>query len=740
MSPVGVSAVGMSPVGTSTVWQRLLPWLLVLPALLFATPLSPLDADPYPHLTGTAFDLLLLGPLALVLLFRGANTVRAWPFVGALAWALVSWKLGGGTDALEARRALGVLALLPLALVGGSALDARGREILAALLVGLSLVWTSVALVRGFTDGAFAGVLGDTGSLSQAALPGAAIGALWLARGTGARRFLGALALAVFLGHVAAAPVVAGAHTLLAALLLAALRGGARGRGFFLGLALVALVAPFAGQAAREAWNRATPAGAPSDPSHSLGGLAVRVRVWHAALGLIGAQPWLGAGPGQFQAAFPPYRDPREIELSRHGVCSELDTEVEHAHNDWVLGFCELGLVGGALLALGLLLSTRDVWRAAADDERLPLALAGAALLVNACVHAPLSGNPAASPLALAVLGALAPAGAPSRRRAILACLPALLALPIAPALITHGAAMSAYASSARRIDELARGEASRDTRSAVAAELQGELARARAVLLVATTAEPDSAPALALAARLAEGGDRIAPWDRLLALRPHSTEAWEESGVLCARAGRVADARERLAHALALSPTHPRILRNLARLELVQGELEAGLALLARLKQEGCLATDWRTGLGAELVLELGEPQRGALVLLDQTLASLSPEDLHGRARAAEDAALSGALECLAQLLWARQHAAAGDFEVALRNYRQAAQRSEARRGSANGPAKLYALELAAAELRAGHEDEAREHLRRAGTAQGVALEPWAAEALRALAPEGSR
>ena len=40
--------------------ERLPPWLLVLPALVFALPLSPLAADPFPHLAGTGLAVVLL--------------------------------------------------------------------------------------------------------------------------------------------------------------------------------------------------------------------------------------------------------------------------------------------------------------------------------------------------------------------------------------------------------------------------------------------------------------------------------------------------------------------------------------------------------------------------------------------------------------------------------------------------------------------------------------------------------
>ena len=716
--------------------ERLLPWLLVLPALVFALPLSPLAADPFPHLAGTGLAVVLLAPLALTVLASGTTTRHAWPFVLALLWALVSRGAGDGTDGLEARRGLCVLALLPLAFAGGAGLGERGRRTFATILVVLSCLWTSWALARGFAGDSFAGVLGDTGSLSQAALPGAAIASAWAARESGAKRILGGLATALFLVHVAAAPVLAGSHTLLAGLLLAAWRGSPRGRGALLALALAALLAPFAGMAVRQASQGSAPAieGAPAERSHSLGGLAVRARVWSAALGLVAEHPLLGAGPGQFQAAFPPHRDPREIELSRHGVCSELDTEVEHAHNDWLQGFCELGLVGGGLLALGLVLAARDGLRALADAERVPLALAALALLVNAAVHAPLSGNPAAGPLAMAVLGSLAEPGPKSRLRATVIGLPALIAFPFAPALIQHGAALCEYTRSARRIDELSHAGAEQGDRSETAALLVGELERARAVVRIALAAAPESAPARELAARLATDGDRgeerVAAWDRLLEVRPHSSEAWEQGAMACVRAGRFEEARTRLARALALSPTHPRLLKNAARLELTHGELDAGLDALERLRRQGCEDPAWTRALGEELVLELGRPERGAPVLFGAPLAGLQGEDLHARSRKPEEGSLAEAAECLAQLRWAREHALVGAFDLALRNYRQAAERSHARRGPEAGPAPLYALELAAAAQRAGRREEAESRVR------GVVLD----EATREELPDWAR
>jgi Flp pilus assembly protein TadD len=214
-------------------------------------------------------------------------------------------------------------------------------------------------------------------------------------------------------------------------------------------------------------------------------------------------------------------------------------------------------------------------------------------------------------------------------------------------------------------------------------------------------------------ARRSGDDVDCLAHWERVLQIRPSSVEAWEQSATVCARAGLTEEAHARYERALELSPTHPRILRNHARLECTQGDLQLGLELIERLRALGCLAPGWSEGVGEELVLELGAPERGARLVFGRELAALVPEQLHARAQSdAEDAEAS---ECLAQLLWARAHAADGNFEVALRNYRQAAERSRERRGPEGGAAPPYALELAAAELRAGRREDAL------GRAQGI-------------------
>jgi O-antigen ligase len=714
----------------------LLPFALALPALALCLPFSPLTDDPFPHLAGTGLAALCLAPAALFLL-GGARGSPALPlFLAALAWAALSSLVRGGSDGLERQRSLVQLALLCAALCGGASLTSAGARRLCLSAVLVSSAWTGWALLGGWlrAEGSLAGVLGDTGSLSQAALPGAAIGATWAMRERGLPRLLGGLATLLFLVHAVLAPVLAGAHALFLALLLAGAREPRGRRGLF-ALAGLALLGPFLWQAGRELPGRepeGASADAPAPVGHSLGGLGVRSLVWKSSLAMLREVPLLGVGPGQFQAVFPLHRDAREIELSRHGICSEQNTEVEHAHNDWLQGFLELGLPGGLLIALGLALVARAAWRGLARPEGAALSCAALAMLVNAGVHSPFLGNAAAGSLAWAIFGALTGDGRRARLAGGVAGLAALAALPLAPGLLAHGGALAQYVRSARRIAELQR-EPETDPELA-SASLIAELERARATVQAALAAEPDSAPAREIAARLAREGQELPAWERVLAVRPNSVEAWEQSATEHARAGALELARTGYGRALALSPTHPRILKNLARLELSLGEPELGLQALERLSAGGCLEPAWLEGFGAELVLVFGRVAAAAELAAGRPLAELSPELLHARSREpGRDELSARAHEALAQLSWARQHASAGEFELAARNYRQALVQSRAR---AEAGAALFALELAAAELRAGRRPEALELARgrELDPRTRAELPPWALEALSEL------
>ena len=712
----------------------LLAFLLSLPVLLHVLPRALLADDPYPHLAGTGWTVLLLVPAALLLLFSGAARLRhAWPWILTLLVALVSFLSRELSDSLEAERALIHLALLLFAFGAGTALGPRGRTRFTELAILASIAWMGAAFLLG--DGPLetrlAGILGDTGSTSQAALPGASLGIACALLRRGPGRWLGALAAVLFFAHAMLAPVLAGAVALGLALLAASLRAGRARIGFALAGAL-ALALPFL-QRLRPAEGEAGAPAIAASVRGETGGLPVRLRVAKRALALVLDHPLAGAGPGQFQARFPPYRDPEEIVLSRHGVCSEQDTEVEHAHDDWLEPLVELGLPGGAFWLAGLFLAGLAAWRALASHDATQSAAGCASLacLAGALVHSPFLFNPVAGLLAFALFGTLAGAADPSPPRRGFGSLFgfALLAAAIfAPPLVRHGRGLSEYVRAAREITAL---ESSGVADGVGTRTLLEELERAQDAIARALEAAPASAPARTLAARLAtEDDERMLLWERVLLVRPHSAEAWEAIGTCFARKGDVLRARERYERALALVPFHPRILKNLARLELRAGDPAAGMRWIEILRSRGCLDSAWQTGFGAELVLVDGRAEPGAALLLGRPLAELLPEELHAAARDEQDELRSGALECLAQWLWAREHASRGDFPSALRNYRQALTRSRAQAEPGSLP---LALETAAAAWRAGRADEARNLIgeRRFEERAWNELVPWARAAL---------
>ena len=724
--------------------RPLLAWLLLVPvvACLWPGPLAPLGDDPYPHLAGAGWSALLGLGLAVALLARPGElpVLAVLPLVLAFLPGDLRFLVGGLSDSFEARRAVVMHALALLAFTAGAGTGARGRRVLAdgALAITALALGYELLVARSLGHGELAGVLGNTGALSQAALPGAVIGALAATRARGARRLVGLAAAGAFLAHAALAPVIAGALAFAGALVVSGLLGRPatkRTRAAELGLAALALALLVAARA-RPAEPTAD-AGALAGVAAETGGFEVRARIFGRVPDLVAEAPLLGVGPGQFRARFPPHRDPREAVLSRHGPCSELATEVEHPHDDWLLGVAEQGLVGGAFwiafLALVALRSLLAVWRGAREA---PLAAAALALLANALVHAPLSHDAPAALLAFAAFGAVTPPARPGDGRLLARAigLAGLAAAWCAWPLVAHGRALGDYVRAARGIDR-ALSAAPNGAPDGAPDEALREAARAAAEALErAHAAAPDAAPALYLRARAAAPQEREAAWRAVLAVRPESFEAFEQLGVDAARNGRPDEARALWERALALEPGHPRVLRNLARLDVETGDAERGLARLDELERLGCLDPRFREGLAAELVLG-GRTRAGRALLVagDPSLAGAIPEALWARAEAAEaagDAERESVFRTLAHLGWARQQADAGRFDVAVRSYRQAVL-STVRAGGSGAPA-LFA-ELAAALCADGRRAEAEERLR------GVALAPeslaelpaWARDAL---------
>jgi O-antigen ligase len=670
--------------------DRPLALALLLPALVLAWPGpgSLLKDDFLPQATGAGAAALAALPAAIVLaLRRRAVVVRSLPlFLFPLLVAAGWFAFGRLDDAFEARRAL-VRSLTSLALLlGGASLGPSGLATFARGILVVALLLLGPALAD--RADAFAGALGNTGSIAQAALPGAVAAAALLPGLRAAWKVAAALAVVLFLGYAAVVPVLAGGVALASGLGALALLGrdlSIRARGLLLGAALAAV----GGALAPLAIQRAPAGPAPVLASGAGGGFQARERIWSRSLAMLADHAVLGVGPGQFAARFPPYRDPEEIELSTHGRALGAETEVEHPHEDWLAPALELGAPAGIAWVLFLLAVAAAAVRAlrAAEPAGRAAAAGALALLVYALVHAPLTQEPAAGSIALvlfgAVLGARGAGPAAKGARSLALAAPFLLAAsaPAALAFVRHGRALAALAAPEARD-------------AALAGRAVGE----------ALAACPDSAVAWTLRARLDE--ERAADirevredWQRVLERRPARVEALMQLAFADVRSGDFAAARAGYERARALDPGHPGIRRNLRVLDLQEGRLDDG--------------SSWLEG------------------------ARPDPETSFARSRkerAGGDAILADLLEARAHLLWARGHAAAGRFADAVRSYRQCVRVTG---NHFDGGSPRVRLELAAALGAAGRAEEGRAELasiRGAAALDRSSLPAWAGEALRGL------
>jgi len=672
--------------------EALTALLCLLPALVCAWP-GPgalLREDPWPQIAGSGIELLCVIPVLVLLALRGEFpgvrllTLFLVPLLVQVGWI----SFGSPTDTLEASRAL-FLTLAGLALLfGGASLGAGGRRIFTRGLVLIALVLLVPALLDG--ERGYTGALGNTGSISQCALPGAAAGALLLSQGRGAWNILGGIAALLFLIFVGRVPVLAGALVFALVLGLAAWRG----RSWKLAAAaLVALVALW------HPW-RTPQAPAPASSLHvaaagDTGGLAVREKILARTLRLVQANLFLGVGPGQFAARFPPYRDPEEIEISTHQRRLGSETEVEHPHDDWILPLAEGGLVAGLCWVVFLGAAAWSALRRLASPE--PLAAAALALLANAAAHGVLCFDALSSSLAFVSIGALlarerAPLVGWKRRFLPLAAL-ALCAvqLPRAWSLVRHGAALSALGSL-----DLASGS------------LERAVDRALEVV-------PDSVTARSLRARFAPAAQRDpelarAGWQQVLALRPNRFEAWMQLGTLAARAGNREEALAHFTQAAALDPSHPGLLQNFITLFADLGRTELALSALAELQATHPQPAAWIAERGAQAWLAGHEGTARALFAKSGAFElPESPGVCFAQARERRqrgDLILADCLESAAQRGFAREHAAAGAWADAVRSYRQ-----ELHISADHVPqgARCVRLELAAALALDGKTEEAR-------------------------------
>jgi len=728
------SPASLDPQHSASPWSTLqrvlgaaLGCLLAFPALKLVWPWpreASLEGDLLPELTGAAIAALATLPIfaALYALRRAPRPPWILLLVGAGACGLVAAQLSPPTDTLEFERWKLLSSCCFALALGGAALDSAGRLWLArsAALVA----WATLLPAFFDAEHQFSGVLGNTGSTSEAALVGAGAGlglALW---DRGLWRLVGGGAAFAFALYVGLAPVFAGA--LAFALTLCAALASARGSRALIAVAALLLALGFgAGRLIPRAPSAPTTPGAPLAGEHNTGGFEVRQLIWARVPALLVAGGLTGVGPGQFAAQFPTVRDPREIELSSLGRrLPGQETEVQHAHNDYLQAFSDLGPLGGALfLALAALAAWRALQALRGDDPALAaLALGVLTVLIGGLARNPLSANPASATLAFAALGALlgrkhTDAPRPSFGAfAPLACAALALAIQVPQAmdLGIHGRALREYFERGR--DPL------------------------RLAFVLDT--RPDSVVALGVYARELESAAGDAPsdsvaqaWEAVLARRPHSFEAHMQLGLARARLGELDAARTHWERALQLDPAHPGALRNLARLEGRNGDLERAKELLrrARIDEQRALG-DWAVGALADLDVARGWRLLGEL---DERWNALDADKAHLVARN-ERSGLgderANALEGSAHTVWAREHAERGDATAALRSYRQA-RRCLARTDEQGQPQWSRALrfEYAAALALAGDTDAARSELGalRPTPRELTLLPTWAGQAL---------
>ncbi|MBI1381492.1 MAG: hypothetical protein GC161_10455 [Planctomycetaceae bacterium] len=716
--------------------DRGLALALLLPALLVLLPwpLALGSGDPMPLATAAGLCALAALPAAALAVLRGAQmSMGHLPlFVLLGLCARSAWRAGGVTDTLEFDAALGSFALFALGFLGGTSLGRPGRRVLAIGLPSLALV----ALVSTFADEQGGGALGNSGTLAQVALPGAAVGlALVLVGSNWVLRSLGGLAFVGAVLHAYLAPV----WTTLAALALAALglvvratwaREGSRTPPLpRLGLALVFVALGAAAAPRLLPWSAPTaPEGARLAPSAELGGFDARLAIWSSLPAMVTDLRWHGLGPGQFQSHYPPYRSEAEIQISSAGRALPFETEVEHPHNDLLRAWIEMGPLGGAafaaLLLLALLAGLRRPSRDPVTDTCL--CLAAIALCANAAVHSPILGNAASASLTGAVFGAvLARADTePRKLRSVPAWLLLLLLLGFAPraaSLVAHG---SAFLDRARALDDedaaLDAAERAAPAQAALALEQARAAAlRGRAALERALAARADSPMALGLLAReaLARGEleEARAHNESLLALRPHQIEGLVRRGLLELWAGEFESARAAWERCLELDARHPTANGNLLRLELEHLDPARAADRAAKLRAYGvdpdgtvrwvadAALGGWASPaqLARVLVASGAWPEAGlaeALFANAQGLASAAAELPAGRE--GPTALRAAGLESLAHSLWAEEHIAGGDWESARRSLRQALRAS---RGQGRAGSPWVALELAAIETQLG-------------------------------------
>ncbi len=652
--------------------QRSLPWLLLLPLFLLAWPAPSLfGGDPLTtELSALGVASIGLIPLALWFLWQRPRPSRGSTLLFIALFLPANF--GTQTDSLELDRGLLTFLMCFLVANGAAHLSSQGRELIVRAAAALSIL----LLLPGLVDRAsgWGGVLGNSGELSGAALPGALCGALLWTRSAGKWQWLGMTAVGLFLMHAVLAPVIAGLVAVVVVLPIAVLLMRGAGPSFLmksLGLLLLA----FVGFAWITWGSTSQPEQSPQESAvieapDNFGGFEVRRRIWASSVALFMENPMLGTGLGQFSARFPAVRDATERELSNHNHTASWTTEVEHPHNDWLLPWVEGGAISGiawwVLIYIILQAGTRALGRSQTTQAAMGAATLGS--LLAAGLNAPLLYNPTASIAMFILFGALLGPGKPVppelKNRApfgplltVGMVLLLLLNIPRAYGMVQHGAALAEMAKATT------------------------ETERQDAILKAAELLE-DSVSARSLAARVLERRDgdldgALAHWDRVLQLRPLRFNAWMQSGVLHARKGEHDLAQAAFDQAVQLDPTHPALLRNRVRLFVESDELEHGLKEFERLVELGQFDATWLMELGCEEILR-GQIEAGQTLLAraDKRFDISIAEEayaLEASYRANASSLAADGFKTLANILWARSHGTESRWADAKRSYFQA-------------------------------------------------------------------
>lgn len=677
-------------------------WLILLPFAALSVPGTIPGAFSLfagaPDTLSIGIGAMALGALPAVglatLRGRGGDAVGLAALFVLLAFA--AFQLPRSTDTFGAWRAMVGLAAAIGWTVAGASLGRRGRRVVA---FGFPLVTLLLLAGTPFTE-AWTGALGNTGDVSEAALPGAVLCAGAVVCGRPPLAIAALVALLGYASYAGGVPVHAGVLGLcaalvaaLAALLFSRRAGNELGRVALARRVRILLIAVLVSVGAIGArtylpGTEAATSGAEeveSPAPTTTGGVAFRKLTWARIPAVLQDHAALGLGPGQFQAGFPPYRDPAEIELSTFDRKEPTPIEVEHAHNDGLTALAEYGLIGGGALLLFLLLTlVRAVRHLTGEDEtRRDFGLAAIAVLTNAGVNSNLLYSPLALLGAFVVLGVVA--GPTDIRRARSAfdyiapglALAALAVLaPRALSYIEYGRAL-AEIPSARIVLE--------DGREKLDATALG------AILENARRIRPDGPVVLEKRAELLRAIDADIETQRenlrrWLQVRPHSFAGLLAGGAMEARQGSFDTAHDRFDAALRLDPGHPGLLRNMVRLGCDRRAPEEVDEALARLADRGLDDPAFLRSVAIEVMLE-GRLDGVRQLVLDwsaglqggpiDVLDANATYQARNRARDGGDLALADAFNNAMRVRYGEADLANDNLLQAVTQFRQAYQKA---------------------------------------------------------------